>query len=241
MISASIRRFDTVTSTNDIALEAARAGAPEGTVFLARSQSAGRGRRRRAWLDERGACVLMSAVLRPDLPSDRIHELSFVASAAAAGLLESAFGLEPALKWPNDVLVRDRKIAGILIEAAQDSAVAVGIGLNVNQTSFPSEIAETATSVAIETGSSYDVDAVGESLASALFSQYETYLAHGFEEILTHWRKYMWGIGRQAEVEVDEQALSGIVIGVDSTGALLLRDSSGREVALRAGVWNAAP
>jgi BirA family biotin operon repressor/biotin-[acetyl-CoA-carboxylase] ligase len=245
MISIRIHRFDTVSSTNDVALQMARAGEPEGTVVLARSQSAGRGRRGRTWLDEPGTCVLMSAMLRPDLPPDRFPELSFVASLSVAEYLRRAFAFEPALKWPNDVLIRERKAAGVLVETTGGfgakslpkhscGAVVVGIGLNVNQTRFPPEIADSATSVAIETGSPQDVDAAALSLAEALFANYEAYLARGFEEILSRWRKYMWGAGRQASVETEGRVLQGIILGVDCSGALLLHESSGEVHVIRA-------
>ncbi|MGC8863396.1 MAG: biotin--[acetyl-CoA-carboxylase] ligase [Armatimonadota bacterium] len=228
MMPIRIHHFNTVTSTNDVALDMARVGAPEGSIVLARSQSAGRGRQGRAWLDEPGACVLMSAIVRPALPQERVYEISFVASAAVAGILESRFGLEPALKWPNDVLVHGRKIGGILIEAQSTGAVVIGIGLNVNQRHFPPQIKDTATSVAIETGSTYDTVAVGECAAQVLMEQYRDYLKRGFEEILSHWRKYMWGVGREASVETDGRNIRGTILGVDSSGALLVREPLGK-------------
>ena len=224
MMPMRIHRFETVGSTNDIALEMARRGELEGTVVLARSQSSGRGRRGRVWIDEPGSCVLMSVILRPDLPLERLPELTFVASVAVAEWLKGKFDLMPALKWPNDVLVGGRKIAGVLVETTGTAAV-IGIGLNVNQASFPPEIAESATSVAVETGSDQDVEAAGESLARAVCADYGAYLARGFEEILTRWRRYMWGVGKQASVTAEGRVLQGAVLGVDSSGALLLRDS----------------
>ena len=189
-----IHRFETVVSTNEIALDMARRGEPQGTTVLASSQSKGRGRRGRVWLDEPGACVLMSVIIRPELPPDRLPELSYLACVSVAENLKAAFGLEARIKLPNDVLVNGRKIVGTLIETTQTpggTAAIVGIGLNVNQSIFPPEIAETATSLAIETGIEQDVAAAAESLASHFLANYAEYLANGFEEILTRWRKYV--------------------------------------------------
>ncbi|MDH7601203.1 MAG: biotin--[acetyl-CoA-carboxylase] ligase [Armatimonadota bacterium] len=237
MIKPAFVDFDTVSSTNDIALELAKTGAPEGTVVIARSQHAGRGRHGRVWVDEPGSSVLMSAILRPHLPPERFHELSFVSSIAAAESLKEQFGLRCELKWPNDVLVNKRKICGILIEtteAAAEAAVVIGIGVNVNQTAFPSEIAAEATSVALETGSTQDVRAATEKMAMALFEWYQAYCSVGFAAILERWRTHMCGMGTRAEVDVGGEQIRGRIVGIDDCGRLLLQDDCG---ATRAIAW----
>ncbi len=223
--------FEVVSSTNDVGLELAKTGAAEGTVVVAHSQYAGRGRRGRVWLDEPGSSVLMSAILRPRLPSERLHELSFVASLAVAESLREQFGLQCALKWPNDVLVGSRKICGILVEttgASSEAAAVVGIGVNVNQTEFPSEIAEEATSIALETGSRQDVRAAAEKMGIALLNWYDAYRLRGFKEILDRWRTYMCGVGTRAEMMVSKKRIVGEILGVDEHGRLNLLDNAGR-------------
>lgn len=222
MISPVIHRFEEVGSTNDIALEMARSGAPEGTVVTARSQSKGRGRRGREWFDKPGESILMSVILRPKLPLNRYSELAFVAAVALAQCLSGSFGVEPALKWPNDVLIGGRKVAGILVEAGQGAAI-VGVGVNVNQSEFPPELAGEATSVAIEAGSGLDVDALTQALIDSLFAAYQL----PFEEILTRWRKYMWGLGCSVDVVTEGVTVSGTIAGIDSDGALLLDQAGG--------------
>lgn len=234
MIAPVIHRFDSLTSTNDVARDMADRGEPAGTVVVARSQTAGRGRRGRTWLDESGKSLTMSVILRPQLPAGRLGELAFVASMAVADYLASDYAVIPQLKWPNDVLVRDKKIAGILIEAAPSAAIC-GIGLNVNQSSFAAEIRAIATSLRLETGSTYDVATIAEPLASSLMEVSEAHLASGFEEILARWRKYMWGIGKQATVETVDGPVRGVIADVDSYGALLLRDDAGRIHSAHAG------
>ncbi len=136
MIQPIIHRFDEVDSTNNVALEMAKSGAPEGTVVVARSQTKGRGRRGRSWFADAGQNIILSAIVRPSMPIARYSELAFVAAVAAAELIEGC-GLQPSVKWPNDVLIDDKKLVGILVEAANGAAV-IGIGVNVLQSEFSS-------------------------------------------------------------------------------------------------------
>lgn len=222
MIEPIIHHFDEVSSTNDIAIEMAGSGAPEGTVVLARSQTKGRGRRGRLWLAKPGENIMLTAIVRPTIPMARYSELAFVAAVAAAELIESC-GLRPSLKWPNDVLIGEKKLVGILVEAANGAAV-IGIGVNVLQTDLPPEIRDKATSIAIEGGTIKNIDELTDRLVRVLFAIYPL----PFKEILDRWRKYMWGVGRPVEVETVGGTVSGIIAGVDYDGALLLKTADGR-------------
>lgn len=234
-LTPTLHAHGVVDSTNDVAQRMAREGAPEGTAVTAQRQLKGRGRRGRAWLDEPGASVLMSIILRPGTPRETHSQLSFVVSLAVAEYLRSAHGIDAMLKWPNDVLANGRKIAGILLELEpHGGAVVVGIGVNVNQQAFPVEIASTATSVVIETGTERDTAQAAEELARATLSEYEAYLRSGFEDIRKRWLKYMWGFGRQAEVHTEGRVITGRIVGIDRAGALVLRESSGVEHAVHA-------
>ena len=219
MITPIYHLHDEVGSTNDIALDMARSGAPEGTVVMARSQTKGRGRRGRSWYAKPGESVIVSVVLRPDLPANR---LAFAAGVAVAECLMQVCGLDATLKWPNDVLINERKISGILVEATQGAAV-VGIGVNVKQTEFTPELEETATSVMREGGSWAEVSRIAEGIVDRLFATHQL----SFEEILTRWRKYMWGLGRSVEVTAECETVSGTIAGVDSDGALLIDQDGG--------------
>ncbi|MGQ9454647.1 MAG: biotin--[acetyl-CoA-carboxylase] ligase [Armatimonadota bacterium] len=230
MIQPIFIKFDTVTSTNDVALKLAKLGSPEGTIVTAHSQSAGRGRRGRIWLDEPGQSVLMSIILRPDIPAQRFYEMSFLASLAVADCLRFEFSLQAQLKWPNDVLVNGQKICGVLVEtesASEGAAVIVGIGINVNQKQFPGEISDTATSIALETNTQQDVEDVVKKVVSVLLAHYERYRNIGFKEILDRWRSYMYGIRKRARVITNQSSMCGKVEGVNETGALVLRDDLG--------------
>ena len=237
MIRANILHYDAVTSTNDVALDLAESGAPEGTVVASASQTRGRGRRGSSWYDEPGTNVLFSIILRPDAPVSDSHHQSFVTAVAAADCLREECGLDPLLKWPNDVLVRGKKIAGILTEASESatgSVVVVGIGLNVNQNEFPRGLAEIATSILLQTGREHDVETLCQQLVSRILAVYQAYTQRGFEDILAAWRKYMWGIGVKVRLVAQGRSLSGTILGVNSDGALRIRNESGKEYTLMA-------
>ncbi len=223
MIKPILHRFDSVGSTNDVALEMAREGSPEGTVVTTLSQTKGRGRRGRQWVASPGESVILSAVLRPKLSIERYQELAFAAAVAVAEMVETECCLQPKLKWPNDVLVRDRKLCGILVEHT-DGAAVVGIGVNVRQMEFAPEIADTATSIALEGGTCTDTAKLTEALAERLFAVY----ALEFKEILARWRKYMWGAGRLVEVVSEGGSVSGTIAGIDDDGALLIQTDDGQ-------------
>ena len=134
-------------STNAEALRLAAEGAPEGTVVVADTQTAGRGRLGRSWWSVPGTALLASWIVRPSLPPDRIPLLTLVTGVAAARALGAATGLEVGLKWPNDLLAGGRKLGGILAESDGRGALVVGLGVNVRQEEFPAEIRDSATSV----------------------------------------------------------------------------------------------
>ncbi|MDQ1509936.1 MAG: BirA family transcriptional regulator [Actinomycetota bacterium] len=145
-----IRWFTTVDSTNRHLLLEAANGSREGVVAVADEQTAGRGRHGRTWTAAPGAALLVSVLLRPDLAPERLHLVTLAAGVAAADAVQQICGIDARLKWPNDLVVDDRKLAGILAEVASTGtggagAVVVGMGLNLRSDAFPSEIAEIAT------------------------------------------------------------------------------------------------
>lgn len=228
LIGRQILRYDSVTSTNDIARELIRNQADEGTVVVAAEQSLGRGSRARKWISPSGANLLMSVILRPDVPTQRMSELAFVASMAIADYLVS-IGLAAQLKWPNDVRVSGKKIAGILIEVVQGQqpAAIVGIGLNVNWADLPVEIAETASSILIETGRPTELNDALDGVISSLDTVYRDYCELGFQPILSRWKPMDCLAGTEVAVSCDGEAIRGVSEGVDSNGALLLRMPDG--------------
>ena len=226
IIGRQIIRYQSVTSTNDIARQLTFSQADEGTVITAAEQTLGRGSHGRTWVSPVSVNLLVSVILRPRVPIQRMPEMAFVASLAVADYLIDC-GLPAKVKWPNDVRVNGKKIAGILIEAVPgqgvEPAAIVGIGLNINWSDLPTEIADTTTSVLIETGQLTDLDDALNVLLSSLEAVYGDYTRGGFEPILARWRSLDCLVGTEIAVSCDGETLRGISEGIDATGALLVR------------------
>ena len=233
----AIVRCGRVDSTQAIVFALAADGAPDRTVVVAESQAAGRGRRGRVWQDEPGASLLTSILLRPRLAPAQLPTLSLTAGVAVAEAIASAAGLTARLKWPNDVLVEGRKLAGILLESRLSSApaasacvVALGIGINVAQRAFPPELAEHATSVRLAGGGDLDRDVLLVALLEALDRWRARLESEGFAPVRTRWRSLADTLGRTVSVD----GVTGVAVDVDDDGALLV-DEGGRRRRVVAG------
>ena len=222
MIGAPRVHHRVADSTNERAKELAAAGAPHGTVVTADEQTAGRGRQGRAWSAPRRAAVLMSVIVR-DL-GDSAAMLPLAAAVAACEACESVSGVRCEIKWPNDVWIDGRKLAGILVEARPTAGWAVvGIGLNVSTTEdeFPAELRETATSLRAAAGVAASVEDVLEALLGAL----DHWLGGPPADVLNAWRTRDALRGKQLRWENG----SGVAVGVDDSGALIVDTPGGRE------------
>jgi BirA family biotin operon repressor/biotin-[acetyl-CoA-carboxylase] ligase len=229
MFGRSFRYHDEIESTNVEAKRLAAAGAPEGTVVVAESQSAGRGRLGRRWTSPAGKGLLFSALLRPPLGMADAHLLTLVAAVAACDAIESLVPVTVRLKWPNDLFVDDRKVGGILLEAAgeQDAIdwVVVGIGLNVNTEYAELPVALRRTAVSLKIASGHPVDR-SELLARLLLALEEAYLdaaRNGFENALAQFRERDYLLKRCVSVQTRRGPVVGEAAGVDEKGALLVQ------------------
>lgn len=230
-----IQRIDleVCNSTNDEAARYARAGASHGTVVIADRQEAGRGREGRAWASPLGG-LYMSAVMRPPLPLADVPPMTLAIGIAVCDAAR-AFGARAVLKWPNDVLVGDKKLAGILVETQSQGgkldSVIVGVGVNLEI--VPSAVADRATALAV---AAPGIDR--ESFISQLFVQLERwvdrYVACGVESIVPAWQERM-AHGLSARAVIDGTPFIGELAGIDPDGALLLRDDTGTMHRVRSG------
>lgn len=219
-------------STNERAKALAAAGAPHGTLVTADEQTAGRGRQGRSWLAPSGSAVLMSLVLRELEPGIGLAPLA-AAVAVCEAAEASAPGVECMVKWPNDVWVDGRKLAGILIEGRPHEGWAVlGIGLNVAATELPKEVREIATSLALASGG----EPAPEDVLARLLDALERRLAAPAAEVLEAWRSRDALLGR----EVRWADGAGTAAGIDGDGALLVDTTEGR-AALGAGEVHLLP
>jgi BirA family biotin operon repressor/biotin-[acetyl-CoA-carboxylase] ligase len=211
--------FATLDSTNRRALDAARAGAAGDLVVVADEQTAGRGRLGRTWEAPPGSSLLVSVLLTPAGDAARAVMAAGVALAAA---VEDVAELDAALKWPNDLVVHDRKLAGLLAETEGDALV-VGAGCNVDWEGFPDDLAATATACNLEAGRPVDRDA----LLDAFLDRFADALAAGDAVVADH-RARLATLGRTVRVEpVRGDDLVGTAVGVTDDGALVVRDDDG--------------
>ncbi|HDR15201.1 MAG TPA: biotin--[acetyl-CoA-carboxylase] ligase [Desulfobacteraceae bacterium] len=221
------------TSTNSVAKGIAAEGAPEGALVVAGSQKEGRGRKGRTWFSPPGLGLYASLVLRPHLPPSEAFTFSLLSALAVAdGIASLDNRLHPAVKWPNDVLIENRKVSGILIELATEADlldyVVVGFGINVNTESFPTGLRMEPTSLLIETGRHIPRITVLTAIIARLEHEYQRLLEKGPDPILSEWRKRCDIEGRLVSVERLDKVIKGIVKSVDRDGSLILEDAQGR-------------
>jgi BirA family biotin operon repressor/biotin-[acetyl-CoA-carboxylase] ligase len=224
-----IHYFDEIDSTQEAARELAAGGADQGTVVIAERQSAGRGRMGRTWHSPPGVNLYTTIILRPPIPLADVPRLGLVAGVATAEALERQAPGVVALKWPNDVWLRGRKAGGMIAEAVTDArhkldCVLLGIGININleAADIPPELRDKATSMLIATGHPCDRIAIADSLFNLLDSRYMESLTRGFESVRPAWERYSALTGKRIAIVDGGRRQSGVVKGIDGTGALLL-------------------
>ncbi len=226
-IGSEILIFEQTTSTNDIVAHLARSRTREGLVVFAESQTKGRGRLGRAWVSPRGKGLWFSVLLRPGFPRSAAARLTVAGSVAVASAIRKTTGLDARIKWPNDVTIAGKKVAGILTELHAESneilAAILGIGIDVNCRAgeIPAEI---ATSLLIETGQPHDRAALAAEVLAALDHFYRA----DFDAVVAEWARLSTTLGRQLLVTVGARRIEGHAQALDSDGALLLRLDDGR-------------
>jgi BirA family transcriptional regulator, biotin operon repressor / biotin---[acetyl-CoA-carboxylase] ligase len=236
-----ILRFDSLPSTNTEAQRQAAQGAPEGLCVVAREQTKGRGREGRIWISPTDAGLYFSIVLRPvQLDTRAWPLLTLMAALAVRDALWEACELETDIKWPNDILVNERKLCGILaetIETETGRAVVVGIGINLDERAFPPELKEVATSIAALTGRTPDAETLLQSLIRALAKRYRILqAANGEAEIIEEWsRRSSYAHNRHVRVALVKETFNGWTRGLEPDGALRVETEQGEIRIVRAG------
>ena len=255
-IGARLVFLPTVDSTNTQAMQLARSGSEEGVVVLTDSQTAGKGRLGRRWIDEPGCNTLSSTVLRPHFP---LYLLVMMASLAVVEVINKVSGVAATIKWPNDILIEDRKVAGILIETSHDRTgrliAIVGIGVNINghiKQSTGNDLEPPQASMELQAKATTLEMACGhamsrEAFVAQLLKHLETYYlalqqeaqdpvasAYGATSrlIRERWRNQLSTLGRTIQVRQGDTILSGVAEDVDDTGELLLRCHSGERISI---------
>ena len=238
LFDAHLQHFYKIGSTNTAAMASAAEGAPEGTVFLAEEQTAGRGRGANSWQSQRSTGIYCSAILRPPLPPSDVLVLSLAAGLAAQAAIQQVDARVRAdLKWPNDVLIDGKKVCGILTEMNAEATrvryLVVGIGINVNQAGFPKELP--ATSLRLETGSEWSRVELTAALLKSLDREYRDLLEgpDTRESILRRFAENSsWVQGKNVRIEENGAAFEGTTEGLDPRGFLLVRTAKGVKTVL---------
>jgi BirA family biotin operon repressor/biotin-[acetyl-CoA-carboxylase] ligase len=231
----TIHHFQTIDSTNSKAFQLALQGAEEGEAVIAESQEKGRGRMGRPWYSPPSSNLYLSVILRPKIPPQQASLLTLMAAVATAEAVREFSGLLPLIKWPNDILLRGRKVAGLLNEIHSGMGrvhfVILGLGVNLNMDGklFPREIRNVATSLKKEMGRAVSRKAFLQVLLQKLEAWYELFLKEGPPPVLKAWRDRAQIKGRPVKVTSSGETLTGLAVDIDSDGSLILRMEDGRQ------------
>lgn len=234
VIGRDIRVFEETTSTNDIIEKLARDDVKEGVVVFAESQTKGRGRLGRKWISPSRKGLWFSILLRPELRPQETTQLTVAAATAIRRAIAATPGLKPKIKWPNDILLSGRKVAGILTELSAEldrvKHIILGIGVDVNLTGaeFPQELRKLATSLKIETGRTISRPELAVEILRELDHDYARVCTGNFEAVADEWEEHCETIGHPVTIQVGERRIRGRAESLDDDGALLLRSEHGQ-------------
>ncbi len=233
VVGRDIRVFEQTTSTNDVAEKLARDGVPEGVVVYAESQTKGRGRLGRFWMSPTRKGLWSSVLLRPRLSPQETTQLTVISATAPRRAVRTVTGLTADIKWPNDLLVRGKKTAGILTELSAEldrvRHVILGIGVDVNLDAggFPPELRDLATSLKIESGKSVSRPELAVEILRELDAAYVRIGAGKFSQVADEWEAACVTMGRNVTVHMGERRFRGHAESLDDDGALLIRTEHG--------------
>ena len=244
VVGRELRCFDEIGSTNTYAKQIAMEGAADGTVVVANCQTAGRGRMSRSFQSPRDKGIYLTALLRPDLPAERLLPVTALAGVAVCDAVEQVCGVRPGLKWPNDPVLEGKKLCGILTELSLEAEtgrlqyLVVGIGLNVLQQpgDFSPEVAEIATSLAQALGRPVSRPALTAALIGALDRLYAALAAGNLADYLALYRRDCVNLGKQVQLLAPDGSRRTVTaVGIDEAFGLTVRDGAGEETTVRSG------
>lgn len=236
-IGRRIVHYFRIDSTNTVALRMAAAGAAEGTVILAEEQTAGRGRLGRTWYSEKSSGIYASIILKPNLTPAVAPVLTLMAGVAAQAAIARTTGLNPDIRWPNDLLLNGKKLCGILTEMSAEvdriHAVVIGIGINVNHREIPEELRLIATSLRLEGGKVYSRLQILVALLREIEHHYHILRDDGPAAIISRWTAASsYARGKRIRVAAGGTHFEAVTVGLEPHGALRVRHDDGREESL---------
>ena len=235
----NVLTFDSIDSTNTEALKHARLGAAEGLCIVAREQTAGRGRYGRDWVSAKDSGLYVSVVLRPNIELRYFPLITLMTGIAVHDML-AEMGLNPDIKWVNDVHIDGKKISGVLAETTETSegiAVVVGIGINLSSDNFPPYLSASSTSIAAETDVEFTRDDIIRSLSRFLDQFYLILTSDdGPAEIVRQWRRRSsYFSGKKVRAVLEKETIFGVTEGLEENGALRMRQADGALIVIQAG------
>jgi BirA family biotin operon repressor/biotin-[acetyl-CoA-carboxylase] ligase len=234
VIGRDIQVFHETTSTSDVVEKLARDGVKEGVVVFAESQTKGRGRLGRKWISPSRKGLWFSVLLRPDMLPQEATRITIAGATALARAIREQTGLTAQIKWPNDILISGKKVAGSLTELSAEldhvKYVILGIGLNVNMSlsDFPSDLRKIVTSLRIESGRAIQRAELCAAILRELDRDYTRVCAGKFEAVADEWERLCCTLGHNIGIRIGDRVLHGRAEALDSGGALLLRTEHGR-------------
>lgn len=232
--------YDETDSTNNQAKAYGEKGEAHGTLFVADMQASGKGRRGRVWVSPAGSSIYMTILLHPDVLPTKAPQLTLVMAMAVAEGIRKVTGLETKIKWPNDIIVHGRKVCGILTEMSTEidyiNYVVIGVGINVNQETFPEEIRDTATSLKIETGSSVRRSVLIATIMECFEQFYEVFMTtEDLSGLQERYNAMLVNLGREVRVLEPGNEYEAHALGINRTGELIVRTVDGQEKEIYAG------
>jgi BirA family transcriptional regulator, biotin operon repressor / biotin---[acetyl-CoA-carboxylase] ligase len=233
--------FATVGSTNTEARRLAEKGAPEGTIVIAEEQTAGKGRKGRDWVSPKQTGIYATLILRPTLPIEDTPLLTLLAAVATCEAIVTSTGIPPTIKWPNDILMNGKKVAGILTEVSSEvdrvEFALIGMGLNVNTPAeaLPERMIFPASSLAAETGTPVKRTALLACWLEEIETEYAQLIAGNRNALLDHWKALSGIMGRRVRIQRVHDSISGTIEDIDSDGALLLITPDGESLRVLSG------
>lgn len=234
IVGRDIRVFEQTASTNDIVEKLARDGVKEGVVVFAESQTKGRGRLGRKWISPPRQGLWFSVLLRPKLRPQGATQLTVAAATALFRAIRDVAGIAPEIKWPNDILIKGRKVCGVLTELSAEldhiNHLILGIGVDVNQSAaeFPPELRKIATSIKSEAGRHIHRADLAAAILRELDRNYALITAGDFQRVADEWQQQCTTIGQRVSIQIGAQTIQGHAEALDDDGALLVRTQHGR-------------
>ena len=234
VVGREIRVFQETSSTNDVVEKLARDGVKEGVVVFAETQTKGRGRLGRKWESPPGKGLWFSILLRPDLHPLATTQLTVAAATALSRAIRRHTNISPEIKWPNDILIKGKKVVGVLTELSAELdhvkyvILGIGVDVNIDANEFPPELRKIATSLRIESGKVVNRAELAAAILRELDFDYGRICRHKFEELSEEWEEQCTTIGNNITVHLGDRFITGRAESLDAEGALLVRTQHGR-------------